>query len=159
LLARHRNGARHFVRLGTSSIAFLLVLGTLTYRTVGRAQEKAKLGTEEAKKLKNPVPFTKKSIAQGRNLFARNCTGCHGPDGKAMVDVVADATDLTDPKGFRDGSTDGEIYRSIRDGASSSMPAFKSQISKDEDLWHLVNYIHNLWPDSSQPPLQDDKSK
>jgi mono/diheme cytochrome c family protein len=146
------------IRLGTSSIAVLLVLGNLTYRTVGRAED-SKLSTSDAKKLKNPVPNTKKSIAQGRNLFIRNCTGCHGMDGKSMVDVVADATDLTDPKGYRNGSTDGEIYRSIRDGAGASMPTFKSQISQDEDLWHLINYIHSLWPDSSRPPLQDDKSK
>ncbi len=147
------------MRLGTSSIAVLLVLASLTYRTVGRAQEKPKLTAAEAKKLKNPVPFTKKSIAQGRNLFLRNCTGCHGQDGKSMVDVVADATDLTEPKGYRNGASDGELYRSIRDGAGASMPTFKSQIPQDEDLWHLVNYIHSLWPDSSRPPLQDDKSK
>lgn len=147
------------MRLGTSSIAVLLVLASLTYRTVGRAQEKPKLTAAEAKKLKNPVPFTKKSIAQGRNVFLRNCTGCHGQDGKSMVDVVADATDLTEPKGYRNGATDGELYRSIRDGAGASMPTFKSQIPQDEDLWHLVNYIHSLWPDSSRPPLQDDKSK
>jgi mono/diheme cytochrome c family protein len=146
------------IGLGTSRVAVLLVLGSLTYRTVGRAED-AKLSVADAKKLKSPVPFTKKSIAQGRNLFIRNCTGCHGMDGKSMVDVVADATDLTEPKGYRNGSTDGEIYRSIRDGAGASMPTFKSQIPQDNDLWNLVNYIHSLWPDSSRPPLQEEKPK
>ncbi len=146
------------IRLGTSSLTILLVLSSLTYRTVGRAED-SKLSAADAKKLKNPVPFTKKSITQGRNVFIRNCTGCHGMDGKSMVDVVADATDLTEPKSYRNGSSDGEIYRSIRDGAGASMPTFKSQIAQDEDLWHLVNYIHSLWPDSSRPPLQEDKSK
>jgi cytochrome c oxidase cbb3-type subunit 3 len=121
----------------------------------------ATLTREDAKKLKNPAPFTKKSIAQGRNIFARNCTGCHGADGKSQVDVVADATDLTDPKAWRNGNSDGEIFRSIRDGAGASMPSFKSQIAKEEDMWHLVNFIHSLWPESSRPPLQEseDKSK
>jgi mono/diheme cytochrome c family protein len=128
-----------------------LVVGCLTYRTVGRAED-SKLSAAEAKKLKNPVPFTKGSIAKGRNLFIRNCTGCHGQDGKSMVDVVADATDLTEPKGYRNGSTDGEMYRSIRDGAGASMPTFKSQFPLDDDLWHLVNYIHSLWPDPRMPP-------
>lgn len=116
-----------------------------------------KLSAADAKKLKNPIPYTKKSIAQGRNVFARYCTGCHGADGKATVDVVADATDLTEPKSYRDGMSEGEIFRSIRDGAGASMPSFKTQIQKEEDLWHLVNYIHSLWPDSMQPPLQDEK--
>ena len=146
------------IRLGTSSVTILLVLSNLTYRTVGRADD-SKLSAADAKKLKNPVPFTKKSITQGRNLFIRNCTGCHGMDGKSMVDVVADATDLTEPNSYRNGSSAGEIYRSIRDGAGASMPTFKSQIAQDEDLWHLVNYIRSLWPDSSRPPLQEDKSK
>ena len=35
------------------------------------------------------------------------------------------------------------------------MPAFHSQIRQEEDLWHLVNFIRNLWPESTRPPLQD----
>jgi mono/diheme cytochrome c family protein len=113
-----------------------------------------KLSADAAKKLKNPIAYSKKSIAQGRDTFSRNCVGCHGDNGKALIDVVADATDLTDPKAYRDGTTDGEMFRSIRDGAGASMPSFKSQIEKDEDLWHLVNFIHSLWPTELQPPLQ-----
>jgi mono/diheme cytochrome c family protein len=116
-----------------------------------------KLSAGAAKKLKNPVPFTKKSISQGKDTFLRNCVGCHGDNGKALIDVVADATDLTDPKAFRDGTTDGEIFRSIRDGAGASMPSFKSQIEKEDDLWHLVNFIHSLWPSEAQPPLAKEK--
>jgi mono/diheme cytochrome c family protein len=114
-----------------------------------------KLSTEAAKKLKNPIAFTKKSIAQGRDTFLRNCVGCHGDNGKAQIDVVANATDLTDPKAFQDGTSDGEIFRSIRDGAGASMPSFKSQIDKETDLWHLVNFIHSLWPPDAQPKLEE----
>jgi mono/diheme cytochrome c family protein len=113
-----------------------------------------KLSADAAKKMKNPVPFTRKSISQGRDTFLRNCVGCHGDNGKALIDVVADATDLTDPKAFRDGTSDGEIFRSIRDGAGASMPSFKSQIEREDDLWNLVNFIHSLWPAEAQPPLQ-----
>lgn len=112
-----------------------------------------KIGAEAARKMKNPVPFTKKSIAQGRDTFLRNCVGCHGDDGKALIDVVANATDLTDPKAYRDGTTDGEIFRSIRDGAGASMPSFKSEIERDQDMWNLVNFIHSLWPADVQPQL------
>ena len=116
-----------------------------------------KLSAADAKKLKSPIPYSKKSIAQGRGVFARNCTGCHGADGKSQVDVVANATDLTDPESYRDGSSEGEMFRTIRDGAGASMPAFKSQIQHEEDLWHLVNYIRSLWPDSMQPHLESDE--
>lgn len=156
--------------------SILLVAATvfLALSTMARAQDSSEakenrvpdgpLSAEAAKRLKNPIPFTKKSIAQGRGMYMRSsCTGCHGADGKATVDVVANATDLTSPKLYQDGTTDGEIFRSIRDGQSASMPSFKSQIRPEEDIWHLVNFIHSLWPESMRPPLQeketDDKSK
>jgi len=104
-----------------------------------------------------PFPYTRKSITQGRGVFARYCVACHGNDGKATVDVVADATDLTAPKTWKHGTSAGEIYRSIRDGQGASMPAFKTQIQKDDDLWHLVNFIQTLWPESMRPALQEDK--
>lgn len=122
-------------------------------------QNDERLSPAEARKLKNAIPFTAKSMARGRTLFARYCTACHGPDGKAQVDVVADATDLTSPAAFKSGSSDGEIFRSIRDGAGETMPPFKTQIDGETSLWHLVNYIHSLWPESQRPPLEVDKSK
>jgi mono/diheme cytochrome c family protein len=144
-----RSGAVSLLLAGT-------VLSLLT--SAGIAQDK--ISAADAKNLKSPIPYTKTSIKQGRGTFARYCTGCHGGDGKSQVDVVADATDLTDPKGYRDGASEGEMYRSIRDGAGASMPAFKSQIQHQEDMWHLVNFIRSLWPDSMQPHLEsDEKSK
>src|SRR5580658_2435818 len=75
------------------------------------------ISRDDAKKLKNPVAYTKKSLTQGKTYFGRTCATCHGLDGKAQLDVVADATDLTSPKLYKSGTSDGEIYRSIRDGA------------------------------------------
>ena len=136
-----------------SYIAVLL----LALAAPATAAPQDKLTPAEAKKLKSPVPYTKKSIAQGRGVFARYCTSCHGNDGKSAVDVVADATDLTDPPNYRDGSSEGEMFRSIRDGAGASMPAFKTQLRNEEDMWHLVNFVRSLWPDSMQPHLQESK--
>ena len=112
------------------------------------------LTQDEAKKLKNPIPFASKSIAQGKGTFIRMCSSCHGTDGKSAIDVVADATDLTDPKAYKNGTTEGEIFRSIRDGQAASMPSFKGQIRSEDDMWHLVNFVRNLWPDSVRPRLQ-----
>jgi mono/diheme cytochrome c family protein len=116
----------------------------------------APLSLADAKKLKNPIPYSKKSITRGRTIFLGSCTACHGMDGKAQVDVVADATDLTSPKLWRNGTTEGEIFKSIRDGAGTGMPPFKFQIHQEEDLWNLVNYIRSLWPESMRPQLQED---
>jgi cytochrome c len=141
---------------------FLLIAtslaGTITATSVTWSGDKsagkgsgAPLTREEARKLKSPVPFSKPSIARGRILYTRACTECHGADGKSLVDVVANATDLTNPKAWKSGTSEGEIFRSIRDGAGEAMPPFAEKISKEEDLWNLVNYLRNLWPDSARP--------
>lgn len=130
-------------------------LAPLALHSQDSAKPDASLSVEDARKLHSPIPFSRKSIKQGRGVFARFCTSCHGNDGKAQVDVVADATDLTAPKTWKNGTTPGEIYRSIRYGQGASMPAFKDQIEQDDDLWHLVNYIMSLWPEEARPPLQD----
>lgn len=124
----------------------------------GGAQTGGTLSREQAAKLKSPVPYSRKSLARGRAMYARLCVACHGADGKATVDVVADAADLTAPKTWKNGSSEGEIFRSIRDGLGASMPAFKTQAS-EEDIWHLVNFVRSLWPEGMRPQLKEDESE
>jgi mono/diheme cytochrome c family protein len=115
----------------------------------------AKLSRQEAQKLKSPVAYSKKSIDRGRVIFLQNCTSCHGENGKAEGSLIADATDLTTPSLYKSGTTEGEIFRSIRDGAGDQMPVFQSQLGSETDIWNLVNFIRSLWPESMRPTLQD----
>jgi cbb3-type cytochrome c oxidase subunit III len=124
---------------------------------VALADAPAKISRDEAQKLKSPVAYSKKSIDRGRAIFMQNCTSCHGENGKAEGSLIADATDLTTPALYKSGTTEGEIFHSIRDGAGDQMPAFKSQFGAEADIWNLVNFIRSLWPESMRPPLQDDK--
>ena len=116
----------------------------------------AKLTHDDAQRLKSPVANTKKSINRGRVIFMQNCTSCHGEDGKAEGSLVASATDLTLPQLYKSGSSEGEIFHSIRDGAGDQMPAFKSQLASETDIWNLVNFIRSLWPESVRPAVQDE---
>jgi mono/diheme cytochrome c family protein len=116
----------------------------------------AKLSRDDAQKLKSPVANTKKSIDRGRAVFLQNCTSCHGENGKAEGSLIADATDLTTPSLYKSGSSEGEIFHSIRDGAGDQMPAFKSQLANETDMWSLVNFIRSLWPDSMRPAVAND---
>ena len=120
------------------------------------ADAPAKLSHDDAQKLKSPVAYSKKSIDRGRVIFLQNCTSCHGENGKAEGSLIADATDLTTPSLYKSGTTEGEIFRSIRDGAGDQMPAFKTQLGGETDIWNLVNFIRSLWPESMRPPMQDD---
>jgi mono/diheme cytochrome c family protein len=141
---------------GFAGIVFVALVTAVQAQDAAKTSE-GPITAEAAKKLKSPVPYTKKSIAKGRGLFVRSCTGCHGPDGKATVDVVANATDLTSPKLYQSGGSEGEMFRSIRDGQGASMPSFKGQIQPEEDIWNLVNFIRSLWPESMRPQLEADK--
>jgi len=116
----------------------------------------ARLTRDDAQKLKSPAANTRKSIARGRVVFMQNCTSCHGENGKAEGSLIADATDLTSPQLYKNGTSEGEIFHSISDGAGDQMPAFKSQLDSETDIWNLVNFIRGLWPESQRPPVADD---
>ena len=87
------------------------------------------------------------SVAQGAQLFQLYCTECHGRDGRAQMDVISDATDLTDPEAYYSGSTREDIYTSIDKGAGVAMPAWGAQLGGDENIWSLVDFIQSLWVD------------
>jgi copper transport protein len=103
-------------------------------------------GNPEAAKLQNPVPASPESIAAGKTLFYRNCANCHGLDGGGSP-----GNDLTPPAPsllgkLKHGSTDGEIFETIRKGVGPAfdMAAFGQQGLKDQDIWNVVNYLRTL---------------
>src|SRR5271170_1044958 len=148
-----RFGAKIFLIATTLSCAINMTSAIWSDDQSAQKSSGPNLTTAAARKLKSPVPFTKASIARGKILYTRACTECHGADGKSQVDVIANATDLTNPKAWKSGTSEGEIFRSIRDGAGEAMPPFADKVSKEEDLWHIVNFLRSLWPDSARPKL------
>jgi cytochrome c len=106
------------------------------------------------KSLKNPVAQTPKSLESGKRLYVRLCAECHGTTGDGISEMASilqksgklPPGDLTDDK-WNLGSTDGEIFRVIRDGSGSNL-AMKGLNGRpgivDEDMWNLVNYIRSL---------------
>ena len=103
-----------------------------------------------AAKLVNPVKSTPESIAAGGKIFQQRCANCHGTgglgDGKDGAKLDPKPSNLTDPS-WKHGSTDGEIFTVIRDGAKANnkpaMPSFGSQLSAPE-LWSTVNFVRSL---------------
>src|SRR5438105_2262646 len=104
-------------------------------------------GSAAGKNLKNPVPSSPESIKAGQALFQKNCRFCHGADAKGNGPMAPEGThpsNLTDDKWDR-GSTDGEIFLVIRDGAGPKfdMKGYKSKMS-ETDIWNVVNYVRSL---------------
>jgi mono/diheme cytochrome c family protein len=106
-------------------------------------------GSAEGKALKNPVPTSAASIAAGQALYTKNCQFCHGPKGLGdgpLAPKDSHPANLTDATWDR-GSTDGEIFKVIMEGASPElkMKGVKGRIP-DNDVWNIVNYIRSLGP-------------
>ena len=104
-------------------------------------------GNAEASKLKNPVAASPESIKAGQALFQKNCRFCHGDTGTGdgpMAPGGSHPANLTDDKWDR-GSSDGEIFTVIREGAGPKfvMKGFKSSLT-EKDVWNLVNYLRTL---------------
>jgi mono/diheme cytochrome c family protein len=114
--------------------------------------------------LKNPVPFTKSSIARGNRLWEQNCTPCHGRyTGKAHPDfpsmavfekpidpAVAGATSgpqLVSKTYIEDPSkSDGHIFGYIYFGGLAIMPRLGYKLSPGE-IWDIVNYVRDMQRD------------
>ncbi len=106
----------------------------------------AQAGTAAA----SPPPADEASVARGAQTFQQYCTECHGRDGRAQVDVISDATDLTDPDAYYSGASEQDIFNSIAFGAGVAMPPFETELKGEEEIWHLVNFIRSLWTDEQR---------
>ena len=132
-------------RLTTAVIAtFTLALVALLASPVS-AQNPG--GSPEGKQMKNPVASSPESIKAGQALFQKNCRFCHNADAKGNGSMAPEGThpsNLTDDKWDR-GSTDGEIFLVIRDGAGPKfeMKGFKAKMS-ETDIWNVVNYLRSV---------------
>jgi mono/diheme cytochrome c family protein len=80
-----------------------------------------------------------------RGLFAENCVGCHGQNGRARTfhGWLVGAQNLTDTKGQAD-TTDGEILHAIKTGPGL-MPAFEKKLSPSE-IEALTGYVRSFKP-------------
>ena len=106
-------------------------------------------GSPDGKKMKNPVASSADSIAAGQALYTKNCRFCHGADAKGngpMAPKDTHPSDLTDAKWER-GSTDGELFLVLRDGAGPDfkMKGYKGRMS-ETDMWNVINYLRSIGP-------------
>ena len=123
------------------------IIGVLVCAWAAIAAAQNPGGSDAGKKMKNPVTSSPESIAKGKELFTKNCRFCHGADAKGNGPMAPEGThpsDLTDAKWDR-GSTDGEVFLVIREGAGPKMDmkGYKSKMS-ETDIWNVVNYLRSL---------------
>ena len=105
------------------------------------------------------IPPSPESLAIGGTLYrSLECFVCHGPSGEgdgplaqsgALHDGIGlriAATDLTNRASYKNGASPRDIYRTLITGLDGTpMPSYAGQFAgKEEQLWHVVNYLLSL---------------
>jgi cytochrome c oxidase cbb3-type subunit 3 len=80
------------------------------------------------------------ALTAGKQIFADNCTGCHGEDGKGLSE--SGAADLTDPYWIYGGDRQ-TILTSVYYGRQGHMPTWEGRLSP-LDIKLLTLYILDL---------------
>lgn len=95
------------------------------------------------KNLKNPIPETEASLAEGQVLYERFCMHCHGETGKGdgLVGKMYKGVPVYSSDALKT-MNDGHIFHVITFG-KNRMWAHGSQISPS-DRWKIVQYVHQL---------------
>ena len=130
-------------RFATVALAAALILPLLS-----AADER--MAPEAARKLTNPLPITAEAVREGRKTYLRLCQYCHGADGRAQANPDFEAPSLRAPSQWQYGTSDGELFVSIRDGAGHEMPPFRKQL-EDAQIWQLVLYVRSIGPSDLRP--------
>ena len=112
------------LRVSTVGLVSGLLFGTVAQ---GQAEPKAQSG----------------DVASGKTLFARYCTGCHGPqgggDGYRFLGGPDPAT-LTSPSTRK--KSDADLIKTIHDG-KPNMPPWKVRLSEKERR-NVLAYVRTL---------------
>jgi mono/diheme cytochrome c family protein len=101
-----------------------------------------------SRKLRNPLPVTPESLAEGRAHFADHCASCHGNDGSGDTEMGRGLYPKA-PDMRRDGTqrlSDGQLFYIIENGVRlTGMPAWGTGTKDGEDAsWRLVHFIRHL---------------
>jgi mono/diheme cytochrome c family protein len=98
----------------------------------------------EAAAKENPTKPNPESLTKSKKLYGMDCAMCHGKEGDGKGDMASDmknVTDFSNPDTLKN-RTDGELFYVIRHGKGEMPP--EGDRAKDEDVWHLVNYVRSL---------------
>lgn len=133
---------------GGRCFAAAAVVAGLALPLLSAADER--MAPEAARKLSNPLASTADAVREGRKTYLRLCQYCHGADGRAQANPDFEAPSLRAPSQWRYGTSDGELFVSIKDGAGHEMPPFRKQL-EDDQIWQLVLYVRSIGPRDLRP--------
>jgi len=102
---------------------------------------------EGAANEKNPLASAPALLKKGESLYKSHCVSCHGPKGLGDGPDVDKSDRANRPANLvQSRNPEGVVFYKIWNGRQDpKMPAFKSQMTKDE-VWTVVAYAVSLRP-------------
>lgn len=91
--------------------------------------------------LTNPIPLTEKTLAEGKEYYARYCQHCHGEGGKGDGLVAKQYKGVPNYAGLP-AMNDGHVFHVITHGKGRMWP-HGSQMTPEE-RWKIVHYVQKL---------------
>lgn len=106
--------------------------------------------------LNNPLPRTRDTVDHSGEVYAKQCSGCHGAtgagDGPAGQKLLPRPADLQLLAQIPMVQWDGYMFWTVSEGGAplgSAMPAVKGALS-DNDRWAVIAYIQAHLPQKGQ---------
>lgn len=131
--------------------AGLILISTMLSAQAGAADAGDRLYksiSPEVAAMSNPYVFEDKVvIKQGKKLYRKNCSTCHGtrgngkgPIGNSLVPKPTSFLHVS----YTSQQPDHNFYWAVREGSpGTAMPSFKSQLKEDE-IWKIITYLRYL---------------
>lgn len=130
---------------GRPLLVFVGLVGLLLARSL-RADDEGWRIPADAARVTNPVAANERVLARGKDVYKSKCQRCHGASG---IGNGPDADPEHKPGNLTDLSRasrnpDGVMFYKIWNGRKQpKMPAFKSEISREE-VWTVIQYVKTL---------------
>ena len=103
----------------------------------------------------NPFVGNPQAVDEGRDIYNRTCTTCHGPDGAGGEMGPA----LGAPARRYAQGTDAQIFEAVKSGIrGTAMPSFGSSLP-DNDMWKVTAYIRGLRGTAIDAPAAGDVAR
>jgi mono/diheme cytochrome c family protein len=131
--------------MNTNRYVFLLLLASATLFSFTFFQSKPWNVPDAAAKKTNPVKSDDESLKNGKAIWAKHCSSCHGKigagDGSKAAQLETEMKDFS--KDAVQKQSDGSMFYKIMEGRDE-MPTFKKKIPEESDIWSVINFVRTL---------------